>query len=81
MSPEPVAPQMTKPPSQLGSRAAQNPGNVEAVLYGAAEHGFVKTVAQKAEQTLVFLVELVAELFEQHDGVGIETRMLPRGHD
>ena len=46
-----------------------------------AESRVFDLVAQFPVKAVVLLVERVAELFEQHDGVGIDARMLSFPYD
>ncbi len=55
-------------------------GYVDVVLYVVCQLDALQPLACCAVDFVVGMVERVAELFEQHDGVGIYARMLSGRH-
>ena len=64
----------------FGRGRSQHAAHVYPVLDGVSQLGVHHRRAQLPVETVILLVKGVAELFQEHHGVGIDTRMLSFGH-
>ena len=65
-----------------GCAAFEDIGDIEVACYGVGKvKGLETGFRVLAEETLVFPVKCMTELFKQDERVGIESRVLPGGDD